>query len=140
MGLSRSNRCLIRGKQILLTPEEEVRQSLLSYMIGSLGFPKGLIAVEKRIQTRRFDLVCYTKKGSPLLLVECKALFPKDDAFHQALGYNFWLEAPFICIAAQKQTPHLGIYLKTYWKESEKIASIPYLPTFLELEGVCNGC
>ncbi len=38
----------IRRKSVADTPEERVRQALLSQMIGPLGFPKGLLAVEKK--------------------------------------------------------------------------------------------
>lgn len=108
------------------TPEESVRQGLIQKMIGELGFPKGLISVEKKIGNRRFDLVCYTKSTSPLLLVECKAGELNEAAENQALGYNATVKAPFICLASPTA-------IKTLWQERGRIVSVPFLPTYDEL-------
>lgn len=122
---SNSSRCLIRKKWVANTPEEGVRQRLIQQMIG-LGYPKGLIAVEKKIGERRFDLVCFTKEMTPLLLVECKAETLTEAAMRQALGYNAMVKAPFICLASVTE-------IKTFWQEEGKIGSVPYLPSFNEI-------
>jgi hypothetical protein len=95
-------------------------------MISALGYPKSLIAVEKKVGSRRFDLVCYTKDGDPLLLVECKAEEANEVAENQALGYNSMLAAPFICIACRT-----GV--KTLWQEKGKTVLIPFLPPYDQL-------
>lgn len=109
------------------TPEERVRQSLIQKMIGELGFPKGLISVERAVGSRRYDVVCYSKSGKPLLLVECKAGALTEMAVQQALGYNATLMAPFICLAGPNQ-------IKTLWLEQGKIASVDFLPMYKELK------
>lgn len=111
------------------TPEERVRQALLLKMIGELGFPKGLIAVEKKVGSRRFDLVCYTPEMTPLLLVECKAGELNEVALHQAFGYNETIQAPFLCLAN-------GLEIKTFWQEGKENKVVPFLPAFAELYGV----
>lgn len=95
-------------------------------MISELGYPKSLISVEKRVGSRRFDLVCYTQTGLPLLLVECKAVELSEAAQNQAVGYNAVIKAPFICLACPT-----GV--KTLWHEGGRIASVPFLPKFIEL-------
>jgi hypothetical protein len=95
-------------------------------MIKELGFPKGLISVERAIGPRRYDLVCFTKEMTPLLLVECKAGALNEIAIRQAMGYNDVLKAPFICLANAKETI-------TLWQEQGNIASVPFLPMFQEL-------
>ena len=69
--------CLVRKKQIVLTPEEWVRQPLISYLHTHRGFPLEKIAVEKQIQyegfTRRWDIVVYNATFEAAILVECKA-------------------------------------------------------------------
>ena len=128
--LSKSIKCLVRKRLVANTPEEAVRQSLIRRMIVDLGYPKGLIAVEKQIESRRFDLVCYTQAMSPLLLVECKAEKFGDAAEAQAFGYNATIKAPFICLASLNE-------VKLLWHEkSGKIASVPFLPTFAELYAI----
>lgn len=105
-----------------------MRQSLLEKMIHSLGFPKGLISVEKGIGARRYDLVCYTKSVTPLLLVECKATPLNDAVIQQAFGYNAVVKAPFICLSSPTET-------KTLWQENGKVVAVPFLPMYEDLLG-----
>ena len=67
----------IRKKYVALTPEEWVRQNVLHFLCEVKMFPKSLIQVEKNIQNieenLRADILVYSRKGYPLLLVECKA-------------------------------------------------------------------
>ncbi len=99
-------------------------------MVGSLGFPKGLIAVEAQVggRKRRADIICYAlmPQMRPLLVVECKALALSEEAEAQAFGYNSILGAPFICLAG-------GEGIATLWLERGKISRIPCLPPFKEL-------
>jgi hypothetical protein len=134
MGSFKSSKCFIRGRIIDLTPEERVRQALLRKMVEVLGFPKGLISVERAIQQeRRTDIVCYTKEMRPLLLIECKAGAIGERAVNQAIGYNDQVKAPFICLAnAQGETTH--------WFEGKERKSIPFLPQFKELYAFFQNC
>lgn len=99
-------------------------------MIGSLGFPKGLIAVEGQLGElkRRADIVCYAlmPEMRPLLVVECKASILSEAAAAQAFGYNSTLGAPFICLAG-------GEEIATLWLDRGKICRISSLPPFKEL-------
>lgn len=95
-------------------------------MIDELGFPKGLISVEKGLGGRRTDIVCYTKEMRPLLLIECKAGELGMAAASQAFGYNDTIKAPFICLANSEE-------IKTFWQEQDQIASVPFLPPYIEL-------
>ena len=66
----------VRRRWVALTPEEEVRQRLLADLLA-LGYPVGLVAVEKGIvyegRTWRADIVVYDRAQQPVLLAECKA-------------------------------------------------------------------
>jgi hypothetical protein len=105
-------------------------------MVDELGYPKGLIAVEKEISTlalndpnRRIDILCYAmgKNGlMPLLLIECKAEKLTPQAERQALGYNDAIGAPFVALAGPNE-------IKTLWREEKKVVSIPFLPRFDQL-------
>lgn len=116
--------------------EEAVRQKWLRRMVQELGFPKGLVAVEKGFssQGRRFDILCYANVGGalvPLLLVECKAVPLTQEAFQQALGYNETIRSPFICLANQTE-------ISTYWQQQGAWASVPFLPSYAQLvERLC---
>ena len=109
--------CPIRQQKVVATPEEEVRQTLLSHLIENLGYPIGLISVEKELHSfgsqekmsppkRRLDVLCYAKQNdtlTPLLLIECKAVKLTRKAINQVASYNRFVQAPFIAIANQEE-------------------------------------
>lgn len=78
----------IRGREVPATPEEEVRQAVLRWLLDAVGIPPRLLGVEYSLSVikpgdlRRMDIVAY-KPGSgglePWLLVECKAPGVKVD-------------------------------------------------------------
>ncbi len=93
-----------RNKYLLLTPEEWVRQNCLHYLRKNKNYPGSLLAVEKSITLNnkllRYDIVAYSKAGTPLLLVECKA--PEvpitQSVFDQIAAYNLKLEVPYLLV------------------------------------------
>ncbi len=126
----------IRCCYVKETPEEKVRQAWILHMIGPLGYPKGLLSVEKRVDTlsqkessRRVDILCFSpgKDGLiPLLIVECKAvdLSPRVEA--QVLGYNYFIGAPFVAIVSK-------VGAKTFWQEAGGIKSVFFLPSYEQI-------
>ncbi len=93
----------IRGKYILLTPEEWVRQAIIDYLAQN-GYPKNLMQVEKNIayprRKKRPDIICYDRVGEPFLLVECKAqaIALNENTLIQAQTYNWVVQAPYMAI------------------------------------------
>lgn len=69
--------CIIRKKQLVLTPEEWVRQHAIHYLIHSKNISLGKINSEHLVkingQNRRCDIVVIDPFGNPELIVECKA-------------------------------------------------------------------
>ena len=67
----------LRKKYVMLTPEEEVRQLFIQYLINKKKYPSGLLAAEYSLKVnnrkKRADIVAFSKMGHPLLIVECKA-------------------------------------------------------------------
>ena len=126
----------IRSKFVIATPEERVRQKWIKAMVESLGYPKGLLSVEKSIKnvsqtnsSRRVDILCFTPGSeglTALLLVECKAEDEGQKPESQVEGYNFSVEAPFLCVIQ-------GNSAKTFWKEGDKLSSVPFLPKYSDL-------
>lgn len=84
-------------------------------MIHKLGYPKSLLSVEKSlseiahinfkkddIPNRRVDIVCFSQKwATPLLLIECKKEIINQKSLRQLIGYNTYVQAPFIAAASQ---------------------------------------
>lgn len=90
----------IRLTWVAATPEEMARQLWVQKMVKELGYPKSLISIEKEVPPlkRRADIICYTKEGKPLLLLEGKAGRLTQEAMGQALGYNQHLKAPYVAL------------------------------------------
>lgn len=84
----------IRKKELLLTPEEWVRQHFIQFLIHQKGYSKNFISLEKGLQLndlkKRTDILVYDINGKPSVLVECKAPNIKitQDVFDQAARYN----------------------------------------------------
>jgi hypothetical protein len=94
----------IRKKYVALTPEEEVRQNFICFLLNERGFPAGLMMVEHALKVngmnRRCDIVACNRLGAPLLLVECKApgMSIGNETFAQAARYNIALRVPYLAI------------------------------------------
>lgn len=94
----------LRKKNLLLTPEEWVRQHLFHYLKEELHYPIGSFAVEGGFRLmgklQRTDILIY-KNSKPQLLVECKApsVAISQDTFDQALRYNLHYKVPYLLIS-----------------------------------------
>ncbi|MCH9631056.1 MAG: hypothetical protein S4CHLAM37_10690 [Chlamydiia bacterium] len=124
------------------SPEEIVRQNILSNMIKRLGYPKALLCVEKslkdlraeniersKVPNRRVDILCYLKKElKPLILIECKAEVLSDKTISQVIGYNKYVGAPYIAIA------NMDTILTGFYDEERKsYRFIKSLPSYEDL-------
>jgi hypothetical protein len=84
----------LRKKNILLTPEEWVRQNILRFLTEERGFPPSLISIEAGLKVnrlaRRYDALVYDRNRQPLMLVECKApgVAINQNTFDQISAYN----------------------------------------------------
>jgi len=84
----------IRRKEIIITPEEWVRQHYVQYLINQKGYPRSLIKLEGGHKLngmpKRTDIIVYNTEGEKILLVECKAPSVKIDqkTFDQVARYN----------------------------------------------------
>jgi hypothetical protein len=93
-----------RRKFVLLTPEEWVRQNCLHFLRDHKNFPISLLSVERSFKLNnlvlRYDIVAYSKKAEPVLLVECKAPDVKitQQTFDQIAVYNLELKVPYLLI------------------------------------------
>lgn len=95
---------VVRKKFIPLTPEEWVRQHCISHLFHFYRFPISNLAVEREIKAmnlrKRFDIVAFSKNGTPLILIECKApTVPiSQETIIQAGVYNKKLDSPLMWI------------------------------------------
>jgi hypothetical protein len=108
IGLNDKNKKIIfdpiRKKDVLLSPEEWVRQNIIRFLIDERNFPSSLISIESLVKinslNRRFDALVYGRTGKTLVLIECKApnVDIKQDVFDQILAYNHSLGAPYLLV------------------------------------------
>lgn len=97
---------VVRGKPLLVTPEETVRQQLIAYMLMRMQIPKEAIFVEESLTRHdrslldRVDILVLAPDGSNLMLVECKApLVPlHGDPTRQLVRYSKVVKAPYIML------------------------------------------
>ena len=92
----------VRKKYVALTPEEYVRQQIISYLVNEKSYPIGLLKVETVLNlngmTKRTDIMVYDKTGTPLMIVECKAEAVEltQAIFDQLACYNLKFNVPYL--------------------------------------------
>ena len=105
----------LRRKQLLLTPEEWVRQHVISWLVNERNIPAQSISQEYPVdvngQNQRADIVVVDQYARPYILVECKAPDIKIDSevAMQAWRYNNVLQARYILL-----TNGMGLWCYEY--------------------------
>ena len=93
-----------RRAWVKLTPEEWVRQNILSWFTETLQYPAELIAVEKELQVgamrKRYDILLFDPAHQPWMLVECKApeVTLGEKTLLQILRYNMKMQAAYLLV------------------------------------------
>ncbi len=96
--------CGWRRKYVRLTPEENVRQTILQWLVEEHQYPRHLIAVEVPIKVgstqKRCDAIVYSREMQPLMLIEFKApsVPITQEVFDQAAIYNRQLNVPLLML------------------------------------------
>ena len=131
----------IRKDWFTALPEELVRQSLLHTLVYYLGYPQSLVLVEKKLSelpgssygqrlNRRLDTLCMMRSRDgkilqPLLLIECKSIPLNQKSFDQILGYNQFVNAPFLAVINAEEC-----YLQQASIPSSTFEKVHSLPSF----------
>jgi hypothetical protein len=95
---------IVRKKWVVCTPEEEVRQLWLHYLVYDKKISTSKIAVEKGFsineRMKRFDICTFNTSATPHILIECKAPNQKLDtkAIEQLSRYNLALGAQIFIV------------------------------------------
>jgi len=119
----------IRKKQIILTPEEWVRQHFVQYLINEKQYPKALIKLEGGHKlhgmARRTDIVVYNPEGVKILLVECKAPSVTIDqkTFDQIAYYNMVQKVQLLAVSNGLQ--HYFIRIDFEKKDYQFLSALP---------------
>ncbi|SHN16948.1 Type I restriction enzyme R protein N terminus (HSDR_N) [Cyclobacterium lianum] len=122
----------LRKKEILLTPEEWVRQHLVQYLVVYLKYPKSLIALERGLiyntLRKRFDILVLNRSGEAFFLLECKApeVNLTQKTVEQVSVYNQQIKAPYLGISNGKK--HICMELDDRSGIYRQIAHFPPFP------------
>ncbi len=98
----------LRKQYVALTPEEQVRQKMLYFLVETRKVAAGLIAVEYSIKVnnlpKRADIVVFNNLGEPQMIVECKAeTVPiTEKVLDQAIRYYSGLKVQYLTLTNGK--------------------------------------
>lgn len=121
-----------RKKNVVLTPEEWVRQNFLNYLIKTLSYPASLIGIEKEIHLgelkKRCDIVVYNRETKPWMIIECKEMnVPLTQSIlEQIIRYHMVLPTAYLVI-----TNGVNTYCCQHIVEEQQWRFIPQLPAHL---------
>ena len=122
-----------RKKNLILTPEEWVRQNIVSYLANDLNYPKGLIKTESSIKynnlKKRSDIIVRDRKMGFYLLVECKSYKLKinKDFFKQVSIYNKIYKSRYIMISNG-----MDHYVCEFFLKEKKYKFLKSIPVFAD--------
>ena len=94
----------VRGRWLVLTPEEWVRRHVVEYLRNECGYAPQLIVEEYPIplngMAQRADIVVMNSEARPELVVECKepGIKINDDVLRQVVRYNSVLGCRYIAM------------------------------------------
>jgi hypothetical protein len=124
----------LRKRQIILTPEEWVRQHFVQYLIKEKHYPRSLIKLEGGLKlhgmAKRSDIVVHNSSGEKILLVECKApsIAISQATFDQAARYNMVHKVKLLVVTNGLQHYYCRIDFK-----NESYKFLEDLPSYKEL-------
>ncbi|MEN0053435.1 MAG: type I restriction enzyme HsdR N-terminal domain-containing protein [Mucilaginibacter sp.] len=107
----------IRKKNIIITPEEWVRQHFVQYLIKQKNYPRTLIKLEGGMKLnglqKRTDIVVFNAEGKRILIVECKAPSVTIDqkTFDQIARYNMVHQVSLLAVSNGLQHYYCNIDL-----------------------------
>lgn len=123
---------VIRKKDVMLTPEEWVRQHCIHFLLKEKQYPIGLINLEKNIRVcgriKRYDIIVYKPNGKVNILIECKApnVPINQHVFDQIAQYNLHANSEYLMVTNGIQ----HIYCQMDY-DNKKYHFLQELPPFL---------
>ena len=130
----------LKGKWLVLKPEEEVRQKYISRLVDSYGYTLNQMDQEIQVSNSqrgqgaaRADIIVWRSKEDkeskkyPLIVVECKAesvTIHKED-YYQGMNYASWAHADFFVTTNLKETRIFKIVKGEIPDKLDEIVDIP---------------
>lgn len=138
--------CPLKGKELMATPEEKVRQRYIATLVNDYGYELDQMAQELRVTKSsrgtgkaRADIVIWKskkdkdEKKAAFIVVECKAENVKVhvEDYYQGFNYASWANAEFFITTNEKETKFFNVD-PTYLPE--KLEEIVTIPTAKDVE------
>lgn len=135
----------IRQKDLVCTPEEEVRQNFICKLVNDFGYPIELMAEEyspdlktRGVRSTRADIVIYEneeKKSNDynaFIVVECKAEEVKIrlEDFYQGAEYAAKLRAQFLILHNSKETHFYAVDMEKAPNKRDAFTQIVTIPHY----------
>lgn len=117
----------LRGRWLVLTPEEWVRRHTIAYLTNECGVMQHRVCQEYEVmlngQRQRADVVVCGDRGEPLMLVECKepAVELDSSVRNQAMRYNAVVGARYVILTN-------GVRLQGWERTPEGYRPLEQLP------------
>jgi len=133
----------LKGKELIMTPEELVRQNYICRLVNHYKYELDQMAQELNLTGSKrgtgrasADIVIWKSKEdklnnvNPIIVVECKAEYItiKSEDYYQGQNYARFANAPFFVTTNEKETKVFKVNLKVTPKTlSDEILDIPNL-------------
>ena len=130
----------LRDKWLVLTPEEQVRQSYICRLVNVYGYDLDQIDEELKVNNShrgqgkaRADIVIWKSKEdkknnkAAFIVVECKAETVKirQEDYYQGANYAAWSGASFFVTTNEKETKFFRVDKDSMPKDLDEIIDIP---------------
>lgn len=139
----------IRDKWLVCTPEEEVRQNLVSWLVNECGYPlenmseeyKNQYSEGRGVRKTRADVVIFRtreekeKNYNAYIVVECKAenvKIRKED-FYQGTEYAQNLRAQFLILHNSRETHFYAVDLDKIPNKDDAFTQIVEIPHYRDI-------
>jgi hypothetical protein len=128
--------CNVRKRLITATPEEEIRQSIINYLVSEKGYPLQNISIEIPMthfpkgkgKKGRADIVISDNDENTLCIIECKESneYLTDNVLDQILKYDEVIDSENLCIA-------IGNRFWFLMKNGDELLTLTEFPSFKTL-------
>src|SRR5574344_2846980 len=130
----------LKNKELILSPEERVRQEYICRLVNDYGFSLEQMAQEIQVNNSqrgqgkaRADIVIWKSKkdkndeSSAAIVVECKAehITIRESDYFQGYNYASWAGADFFVTTNLKETRIFKVVKGKIPKQLEEIVDIP---------------
>jgi type I restriction enzyme M protein len=136
----------LKGKLLVKTPEEQVRQQYICRLVNHYGFTLDQMEQEVKVSNSkrgqgkaRADIVIWKtkedkkKSKSPIIVIECKAehITVREEDYYQGFNYASWAGADFFVTTNLKETRIFKVVKGELPKKLDEIVDIPDAATAL---------